>query len=196
MPVPGWRVTYSPHPPQHLLVLVREGHAVRCGHACEPYNPVKRVVRVIDIVGVEYVLSPIGSAAKYRWRPLIIEFQRFISALAAERRREPREDLITYLVQARVEGIEPLSEKEVLVAVQELLVAGNETTRNTLTGGMALLLENPEQLALLAGDSSLASNAVEEILRLFTPVSGMWRIATRDTELLGVLIPKGAVVMV
>jgi cytochrome P450 len=75
-----------------------------------------------------------------------------------------------------------------------VLVAGNETTRNTLISGMIRFLENPDQLRLLREDPSLAVNAVEEILRLETPASSMWRIATRDTVLGGVHLPKGAVI--
>lgn len=125
----------------------------------------------------------------------IIRFQEYIKGLIVDRRSAPREDMISYLTKAGSEEGEQLNDKEILVAIQELLVAGNETSRNTLAGGLALFLENPDQIALLKQSPNLAANAVDEVLRLFTPVSGMWRIARHDTTLGGVVIPAGTVLL-
>jgi cytochrome P450 len=76
-----------------------------------------------------------------------------------------------------------------------LLVAGNETTRNGLSGAIQLLIENPETRARLVDDPSLIPAAVEEMLRLVSPVVSFSRTATQDTELHGVEIKEGQKVL-
>jgi cytochrome P450 len=124
----------------------------------------------------------------------IVELHQFILELIWARRAERTNDLLSNAMYADPGDESPLTDEELLSFVQEVLVAGNETTRNTLISGMTRFLENPEQLHLLKEDPSLAINAVEEILRLETPASAMWRIATRETTLGGVKLPKGAIV--
>jgi cytochrome P450 len=126
----------------------------------------------------------------------ILEFHRFIRAEIADRRADPKDDLVTEIVQARVSGVAPLTGQEALLFIQELSVAGNETTRNTLIGGMTMLLQQPDLAARLRAEPALIPAAVEEMLRLFTPVTGTWRITTQDTTLGGVPIAAGTVVMV
>jgi cytochrome P450 len=84
-----------------------------------------------------------------------------------------------------------LSEREFQNYFALLLIAGNETTRHTISHGMLALMENPDQLRRLKEDRSLMPRAVEEILRWATPVLHFRRTATRDTELRGVKIRKG-----
>ena len=124
----------------------------------------------------------------------IVELHKFILGLIRARRSKRTDDLLSNAMYADTDGELPLSDEELLSFVQEVLVAGNETTRNTLISGMTRFLQNPDQLRLLREDPSLAVNAVEEILRLETPASAMWRIATQDTTLGGVALPKGAIV--
>lgn len=126
----------------------------------------------------------------------IAEFHDFIAAELEARRDAPRDDLLSEILAARIDGQAPLSDRELLMSIQELCVAGNETSRNTLVGGLALLLNAPATLEALRSDSKLIPAAVEELLRLFSPVTGTWRLATRDTILGGVNIPAGAPVMV
>jgi cytochrome P450 len=124
----------------------------------------------------------------------IVEFRRFILSFIRERRVRPGSDLLSLVMHPEeANGEDPLTDQEVMSFAQEVLVAGNETTRNTLLGGLARLLNHPEQLQLLRDNPDLAVNAVDEILRLETPASAMWRIVTRDTELGGVHLPEGAV---
>jgi cytochrome P450 len=125
---------------------------------------------------------------------LIVEFRRFILSMISERRENPGNDLLSVVMNAESNGEAPLTDMELLGFAQEVLVAGNETTRNTLVGGIARLLRHPEQLRLLREDPTLTANAVDEILRLETPASAMWRIATADTTLGGVRIPQGGVI--
>jgi cytochrome P450 len=123
---------------------------------------------------------------------LIVEFQHYFAAKLEERRKEPREDIISDVVHAQVEDERPLDVPECLSILQQLLVAGNETTGNAIAEGMLLLVRNPEQLARVCADPGLVPNLVEEVLRLATPTVNMWRVVIRDTELAGVTIPKGS----
>jgi cytochrome P450 len=112
------------------------------------------------------------------------------------RRATPKNDLITDIVTAQLDDGARLTDDQIIPLLGELLIAGNETTRNSLIGGMTQFLRNPDQLLALKGDRSLVQNAVEEVLRLFSPKAGMWRIAARDSQLGGISIKKGAIVMV
>ena len=107
-----------------------------------------------------------------------------------ERRRQPRSDLLSALGAAEIDG-EKLSEPQILMFCLTLLVAGNETTRNLISGGARALLEHPEQKRRLVDDPGLIPNAVEEMLRWVTPVRNFARRATRDTELGGRRIAEG-----
>ena len=131
------------------------------------------------------------------------EYQRYFAAELEQRMTDPQDDLLTALVQARVDDDDPevpdkrpLDIPEMLSIVQQLLVAGNETTTKLLTETMRLLGENPEEWRRLQADPSRASAVIEEALRLSTPTQGMFRIATKDHELAGVAIPKGARIVI
>lgn len=110
------------------------------------------------------------------------------------KRREPGDDLLSKLVSARDEDGVALTDAELKATAGLVLAAGFETTVNLLGNGIALLCENPDQLALLREDADRWSNAVEEVLRLDPPVLLTGRTAVRDTEIAGVPIPRGAVV--
>ena len=89
------------------------------------------------------------------------------------------------------DGSRAMNNDELIKMSILLMVAGNETTRNGLSGGMQLLIEHPEEQRRLAEDPSLIPGAVEEILRLVSPVLSFQRTATADTELHGTPIKKG-----
>ncbi|MGP1282156.1 MAG: cytochrome P450 [Parasphingopyxis sp.] len=129
----------------------------------------------------------------------VVEFQHAVKAKIDERRDHPRDDLLSDLVHARVDDERPLDMAELLSVVQQLMVAGNETTTSALAGGLLQLIRNPDQMAKAvaaadAGDDKLIGNMVEEILRTESPTSGMWRVVLKDSELGGTAIPKGAMV--
>lgn len=126
----------------------------------------------------------------------IVAFQHYFHNVIEERRKEPQDDLITDLVQAEVAGERSLDTAELLNIVQQLLVAGNETITNAIAGGMLLLIQNPEQMALVQEEPSKIENLVEEVLRLESPTAGMWRVVQQDTELEGIQLPAGSLVMV
>jgi cytochrome P450 len=110
--------------------------------------------------------------------------------MAEERRKQPRDDIASVLANANVDG-EHLPARELLSYFFLLVVAGNETTRNAMSGGLLALIQNPEQLELLHKDPALVDSAVEEILRWTTPVIQFCRTATRDFELRGKTIRAG-----
>jgi cytochrome P450 len=106
------------------------------------------------------------------------------------RREAPRDDLVSALAQAEVDG-ERLADDEVLMFCLTLLVAGNETTRNLIAGGARALIEFPEERRRLAADPTLLPGAVEEMLRWVTPVRSFARTATEDTAIRGQRIAAG-----
>ncbi len=126
---------------------------------------------------------------------LIFEFQRYFAKIVVDRRAAPRDDIISDMVNAADERGQPLNMAESLSILQQLLVAGNETTASTISEGARLFAEHPDAWQAIREDPSRIPNAVEEILRLATPTANMWRVTTRDTELAGVAIPQGAMVM-
>jgi cytochrome P450 len=113
----------------------------------------------------------------------------YIAQVAQERRRAPKDDLISLLLAADVEG-EKLTDGEVGMFCLTLLVAGNETTRNLVSGGALALMRNPDQQEALIADPALLANAVEEMLRYVSPIRNFARIATQDTELHGRQVRK------
>jgi cholest-4-en-3-one 26-monooxygenase len=123
------------------------------------------------------------------------EWRDYTSWLINQRRAEGAtgDDLISMLVRAEVDG-QPLTERELINYINLLLAAGNETTRNAMTGGVQALLEHPDQLQHLIDDPSLVESAVEEILRWTSIVIQFARTCTEDTEIRGQRIRKGETV--
>ncbi len=111
-------------------------------------------------------------------------------ALAAARRQDPRDDVVSMLATYEEDG-EALTDDELGMFLIQLLVAGNETTRNAISGGLVALAEHPDQLDRLAADPSLLPTAVEEVLRWTTPVTSFLRTAVADTTLGGTAIAAG-----
>lgn len=123
-----------------------------------------------------------------------VELQQYLVEKFEEKRREPGEDILSDLVQARFNDERPLDTHELLSIAEQVLVGGNETTTNAIASGVKLLLENPEQEALLRSDPSLLPTFVEEVLRLESPTQGLFRLTVRDALLGGTEIPKGSLV--
>ena len=131
------------------------------------------------------------------------DFQHYFADQLERRRREPQDDLLTDLLNARVSDNDPeitdtrtLDMPEMLSILQQLLVAGNETTTKMLTEMVRLLAEHPDQWRQVKDDPSRVDKVVEETLRLSTPTQGMFRIATKDVTLGGVDIPAGSRIVV
>ncbi len=125
----------------------------------------------------------------------IVEYQRAIKLKIDDRRANPTNDLLSDVVNARLEGETPLDDAEIMSIAQQLMVAGNETTTHALAGGIVHLASNPEQQAKARANPALIPNMVEEVLRLDTPTAGMWRVVMRDCELGGYEFKAGSMVM-
>ena len=126
---------------------------------------------------------------------LMVEFQHYIHDHIKERRENPREDVVSYLVSTPVQlhsGTRMLTDTEIINMVDHLYIGGNETTTFALTSGLWLLIENPDLQAALASKPEQIRTFVEEVLRLESPTQGMDRHALEDTEIAGVSIPKGS----
>jgi cytochrome P450 len=106
------------------------------------------------------------------------------------RRREPGTDLPSILLESEVDG-EKLTEGDILAFCFLLILAGNETTRNAISGGLVAFSQFPEQKRRLLNDWSLVESAVEEICRWTSPLHHMSRVATADTEIRGQRIAAG-----
>lgn len=117
------------------------------------------------------------------------EFERYFGPIIEERRREPREDLVSRLAQAEEDG-QKLTNEETQVTLRLLLVAGNETTTNLIGNGLRALLQHPEQLQLLREQPELIPNAIEELLRYDAPVQLDGRYLAEDAEIGGKLVKK------
>jgi cytochrome P450 len=122
------------------------------------------------------------------------EMLAYFQAVLGERRRAPKDDLVSTLARAEIDGVR-LSDPEILMFCATLLAAGNETTRNLISGGSLLLMRNPDERRRLLAAPALVPNAVEEMLRWWTPVQSFIRTATRDTDLRGRRIAEGDVML-
>jgi len=123
---------------------------------------------------------------------LRVDFSGWVDDIIAERKLNLGDDFISDLIRARFKDSRPLDDAELNSIVLQFLVAGNETTTNTITSGMLLLLQHPDQMKRVLEDRSLIPNLVEEVLRVESPVQTHFRYATKATELNGVQIPEGA----
>jgi cytochrome P450 len=125
---------------------------------------------------------------------IVCEFQRYITALADDYRAAPNESLLSNLANAEVDG-RRLTQNEMVGMMQQIMVAGHETTTNAMAGAMRWLIKTPGLERTLREDSGLLQNFIEEVLRLEAPLQGMFRLALADVQLGGVTIPAGSVVV-
>ena len=146
------------------------------------------------------------------------EYAAYATEIIEERRANPQDDLISILTGAKDDGlllefeetehsnramqaageepIEGVHNDELIKLCVILLVAGNETTRNGISGGMQLLIENPDQRKKLLDNPDLLNSAVEEMVRLVSPVRSFARTVVEDTELGGKKLEKGQWVLI
>ncbi|BFH68327.1 MAG: cytochrome P450 [Paenibacillus dendritiformis] len=143
------------------------------------------------------LVSAINVPEKYQQIGSEIDaFTDYITALIEKRRRDPKEDLLSLLVQAESEG-DALSEKELISTILLLIIAGHETTVNLIGNGIFTLLTHPDELEALRNAPSLMESAIEELLRFMGPVEfATNRWIGEDYEWNGKLISKGDMVLV
>lgn len=194
-----------------LTEHLAEGDACDFVHDCAAKLPVAAICEMADVpredwdrvfrwtevlVGSqdpEYQLP--GEDARTASRRNINEWFDYMERLIATRQDSglKGDDLLSRLLRARIDG-EPLTPREVMSYVILLLAAGNETTRNSTTGGVLALIEHPDQLAKLVANPGLVDSAVEEILRWTSVVIQFTRTCIEDTEVHGQRIRKGETV--
>ncbi|MEZ4331363.1 MAG: cytochrome P450 [Myxococcota bacterium] len=120
----------------------------------------------------------------------IFETFQYFAKLVEERKKDPKDDLVSLFAHAEVDG-QKLDPIDVLAYCQIIVVAGNETTRNATTGGMLALIEHQAELRKVQQDPALLGSAIEEILRWVSPIIHFARTASRDTVLRGRKIREG-----
>jgi len=131
-----------------------------------------------------------AEAARITGQNGAMQIVKFFSEVIEQRRREPKNDIVSILIESEVDG-EKLSQNDLLEFCFLLILAGNETTRNAISGGLQALCEHPEERARLQADMSLIDTAVEEILRWVSPVMHMSREVTEDVVIRGQTIRAG-----
>ncbi len=145
--------------------------------------------------------TDIGVDAAVSSERSINEFQHYFADQIEQRRIAPQDDLLTHLLNARIDDDDdlvaeserrPLDMAEMLRILQQLLVAGNETTTSLLTDLMVMLADRPDEWQRMRREPTRIPVVVEEALRLASPSSAIWRVATTDTKLGGVSIPAGS----
>lgn len=165
--------------------------------------PVPSLV-ICELLGVPYedradfqrrsdvLLDPAGSAEQQRANTR--EMNEYMTQLVARHRKDPGEDILGMLIRDHHEDV---SDEELVGIGNILLIAGHETTANTIGLGTLLLTQHPDQLALVRDDPSVLRTAVEEILRFLSIVhTGSPRVVTEDITIGGETIPAGEMVMV
>jgi cytochrome P450 len=148
------------------------------------------------IVNLSYAIAG-GEAADQAMREnaeVREEMKAYLARVLEERRKAPKDDLLTRLVEAEVDG-ERLTEDDLLGFFQLLLSAGTETTTNAISNAILCFIEHPDQLARLRAEPHLLPSAIEEVLRYRSPTQFAFRETTRDVELHGQVIPKGSLVL-
>jgi cytochrome P450 len=178
-----------------------DGHADLIGQLTFPF-PVQVIARILGLPKADWPrfvrLSGELIAVMRNWDRAVAasaELRAYFAEIIADRRRNTREDLVSELVQAEVNGHRLLDE-EIYPFLLLLLPAGAETTYRSSSNLLFGLLTHPGQLDAIRANRGLVPQAIEEALRWETPLLTITRIAAQDLELGGVLIPKGALIAV
>ena len=124
----------------------------------------------------------------------MLGFRELQLGVIADRRADPRDDLISILCTAEIDG-DRLDDESIVQETLLLLIGGDETSRHVITGGLLALIEHPEQRAWLVEDLDRLPVAVEELLRWVSPIKNMARTVTADLELRGQQLHEGDQVM-
>lgn len=160
---------------QHVLGIPADDEAVFAGWTAE----------------LGLVFAPVMTPElRSRLETTVVALDGYVGGLVEERRRHPTDDLLGALVAAEDAG-DRLSREELVAMVSNLLFAGHDTTRSLLSIGPAVLLQHPDQLALLRAEPGRWPAAVEEVLRFEPPVLGTARRTLAPTEVGGVVVPAG-----
>lgn len=185
-------------------VVVPQGHCDFAADICDPY-PIPIICQLLGAPAKDWQLFSrwaedvlrIFNASAAQEIDLILaaqdELEAYSRELIADRRHRPADDLITSLIAAEEAG-DRLSEEELVMMVNAVIVGGTDTTRNQLGCAVALFTDYPDQWKLLAEDPSLAPRAVEESMRYVGAVRATGRFASVDIEYKDILFPAGTIV--
>jgi cytochrome P450 len=181
-----------------------QGECELVADVCEPY-PIRMICELLGAPPEDWKLFSSWATDIFRIfnnnlaedLPLIqragMELTGYVAEMIAERRTDPRDDLLSDLIAIEEEG-DRLSTEEMTMLAQAVLMAGTDTTRNQLACSVALFSENPDQWELLAQQPELAGRAVEESMRYLGAVRGTARFASEDVVYRDVLFPQGTLV--
>jgi cytochrome P450 len=172
---PGKAVNWSRQVAEPLPLIVI---AILMGLPLEEFDEIKYYSDELIKIGLDLSREEVDETVA-RLAPLYDYFEK----LLVERDRNPAEDLLTTLQQARKAG--QIGTETVHMLLAGILVAGNETTRNTINGAIILLSQYPEQMKLIVDQPELMKNATEEFLRYVSPVRGFGRTVVQETEVGG-----------
>jgi cytochrome P450 len=148
------------------------------------------------ILNMSYTVPGAAGAAEavQEFRAVTCEMDAYLGDLLRAREKAPKDDLLTRLSRAEVDG-EKLTQQEILGFFQLLLLAGQETTMNLINNAILCFVENPEQLERLRARPDLLPSAIEEVLRYRSPLQWMFRLTRREVQMHGQTIPAGKVVL-
>jgi cytochrome P450 len=124
----------------------------------------------------------------------LVDLQHYFVPVFEDRRRSPRNDILSDIANARLPDGRMLQTEELLDIVEQLLTGGNETTGHSLGAGMLLLIEHPDYMSRLRTEPERLKTFVEEVLRLESPTQGTFRVTRQDVTIGGVVIPTGSMV--
>ena len=197
-----WRDTIIGATVSELLdAFAGDGHADLIPQLTFPF-PVRVIARILGLPEADWPrffrLSTELIAVMRNWERAVAasqELRGYFGQIIAERRRHPRDDLVSQLIEAEVDG-HRLGDEEIYPFLLLLLPAGAETTYRSSSNLLFGLLSEPGQLDAVRADRGLVPQAIEEALRWETPALTVARTATEDVELGGVHIPSGALVAV
>ena len=184
--------------------ICEAGHSEFVADVCEPY-PIPIICELLGAPREDWELFSRLAVDIFKIfngnlaadAPAIIaasdEMDAYMLNLIAERRSEPRDDLLSDLISAEQEG-DRLSTDELLSMANALLLAGTDTTRNQLACAMALFAQHPEQFELLRSNKDLTSQAVEEVMRYLGAVRGTGRYASEEIVYRDLIFPQGTLI--
>lgn len=135
-----------------------------------------------------------GAEGYEEFKAVTVEMNTYLTEMIAQRRAEPKDDLLTRLIEAEVDG-QRLSQEEILGFFQLLVIGGQETTANLINNAVLSLLENPEQLTKLRAAPNLLPFAIEEALRYRSPLQSVMRAPRQDVKVHGQTIPAGKLIL-
>lgn len=171
----------------HLpMIMIGDALGVRPEHRADLLRWSDDMLKGLATEATEAQLGAAGDA--------FVEYTLYATEVIADRRANPRDDLMSILVGAEVDG-DQLADEEIIQESLLILIGGDETTRHVISGGVHQLLVHRDQWERLAADPALRPTAIEEMLRWVTPIKNMVRTATRDVELAGQLVRAGEELM-